>query len=120
MKHPLAPALAIVLLGSPLRADEKGQTFDANGVTIWYEERGGGPAAPLVVVNGGPGFDHVYEHLGDPVWDRLAQTRKVVFYDQRGNGRSSALRPGQSCTRLGRRRSASPRSSGTRVRSRNR
>jgi len=98
MKHPLASALVSMLLAAPLLADEKGQTFQADGVTIWYEERGGGSAPPLVVVNGGPGFDHVYEHLGDAVWDRLAKARKVVFYDQRGNGRSSALKPGQSCT----------------------
>lgn len=96
MKH--AFALALALFATTVTAEEKGQTFDANAVTIWYEEKGGGAATPLVVVNGGPGFDHVYEHLGDPVWDRLARTRKVVFYDQRGNGRSSALKPGQSCT----------------------
>ena len=98
MKQSLASVLVSIVLAAPLLADEKGRTFETNGVTIWYEERGGGSAAPLVVVNGGPGFDHVYEHLGDAVWDRLARTRKVVFYDQRGNGRSSALKSGQSCT----------------------
>ena len=79
---------------------ESGRTFETNGVTIWYEVRGAEAAAatPLVIVNGGPGFDHLYVHLGDPVWDRLEQSRPVVFYDQRGNGRSSELKPGQSCT----------------------
>ncbi|HKO56131.1 MAG TPA: alpha/beta fold hydrolase [Thermoanaerobaculia bacterium] len=92
-------AALLLLLAAPLfAAEEKGKTFDANGVTIWYEVRGGGAATPLIIVNGGPGFDHGYTHLGDPVWDRLAKTRRVVFYDQRGNGRSSELKPGQSCT----------------------
>jgi proline iminopeptidase len=31
-------------------------------------------------------------------WETLAKGRRVVFYDQRGNGRSGALRAGQSCT----------------------
>jgi proline iminopeptidase len=92
-------ALLLLLLAAPLfAAEEVGKTFEANGVTIWYEVRGAGAATPLIIVNGGPGFDHAYTHLGDPVWDRIARTRRVVFYDQRGNGRSSELKPGQSCT----------------------
>ena len=31
-------------------------------------------------------------------WETLARQRRVVFYDQRGNGRSGALAPGQTCT----------------------
>ena len=77
-------------------AAEQGATFDANGVTLWYEVRGDGPGTPLVVVNGGPGFDHSYLHCS-AAWDRLAQGRKVIFYDQRGNGRSSALKDGMAC-----------------------
>jgi len=48
------------------------------------------------MVNGGPGFDHGYVHCSN-AWERLAEKRKVVFYDQRGNGRSSEIREGQSC-----------------------
>jgi proline iminopeptidase len=76
----------------PARAD----TFETQGVTIWYEVRGSGSGTPLVVANGGPGFDHSYLLCGD-VWDRLAKDRKVVFYDQRGNGKSSELKDGQPC-----------------------
>ena len=47
---------------------------------------------PLIMVNGGPGFDHTYVLCSD-AWDVLARSRRVVFYDQRGTGRSSALRP---------------------------
>lgn len=86
-------ATILLAAGSlPARAD----TFDTQGVTIWYEVRGSGPGTPLVVANGGPGFDHSYLLCGD-VWDRLAKSRKVVFYDQRGNGKSSELKDGQAC-----------------------
>ena len=71
-------------------------TFETQGVTIWYEVRGDGPGTPLFVANGGPGFDHMYLMCGD-VWDRIAKGRKVVFYDQRGNGKSSELKEGQPC-----------------------
>jgi len=50
-----------------------------------------------VVANGGPGFDHSYLHVSE-VWNALARDRPVVLYDQRGNGRSAALKSGQSCT----------------------
>jgi proline iminopeptidase len=93
--------MGLALLGAGLlaapgaRAEEKGSTFGTGGVTIWYEVTGGESGTPLVLVNGGPGFDHVYLHTG--AWERLGRDRPVVFYDQRGNGRSSALAPGQAC-----------------------
>jgi proline iminopeptidase len=88
--------LAWAALASPAGvAPEQGSTFDANGVTLWYEVRGDGPGTPLVVANGGPGFDHSYLHCS-AAWDRLAQGRKVIFYDQRGNGRSSPWRDGMA------------------------
>jgi proline iminopeptidase len=81
----------------PAKPDGAGKTFESGGVTIWYEVRGSGSGLPLVVVNGGPGFDHRYLLVSN-VWDRLAERRAVVMYDQRGNGRSSRLAAGQSCT----------------------
>jgi len=77
-------------------APEKGETFETGGVSIYYEVTGGGGGTPLILVNGGPGFDHRYMHCSD-AWDRIAAHRKVVFYDQRGNGRSSEIQTGQSC-----------------------
>lgn len=80
---------------------EKGATFQAPGATLYVEVLGAGQGVPLLVVNGGPGFDHTYEHVTVPgttsAWDTLAKKRRVVFYDQRGNGRSSAVKPGQPC-----------------------
>jgi proline iminopeptidase len=95
----------IVLLLPALAAaapPEKGQTFQAPGATLYVEVLGTAAGVPLVVVNGGPGFDHTYEHAAMPgttsAWETLARKRRVVFYDQRGNGRSGALKAGQSCT----------------------
>jgi proline iminopeptidase len=76
---------------------ENGTTFDGPGGKIYYEVIGEGKATPLVLVNGGPGYDHSYLHVST-AWDVLARNRRVVFYDQRGNGRSSPLKAGQSCT----------------------
>ena len=87
-----------IALALPLRAaEETGKTFAAPGATLYYEVRGGGPGTPLFLANGGPGFDHLYLHSSD-VWDRIAEGRPVVFWDQRGNGRSGALKEGQTCT----------------------
>lgn len=100
----LISLVSVLTLGAPALADpraEKGHTFQAPGATLYVEVLGSG-GVPLVVVNGGPGFDHTYEHVAMPgttsAWDTLAKKRRVVFYDQRGNGRSGALKPGQSCT----------------------
>jgi proline iminopeptidase len=87
-----APAVA-----RPAQPSGAGHTLSTGGVTLWYEVRGKEGGRPLVMVNGGPGFDHTYVLCSD-AWDVLAKKRRVVFYDQRGNGRSSPLAPGQSCT----------------------
>jgi proline iminopeptidase len=90
--------LSIVLAlawGPPVAAVE-GATFrTADGATIWYEVTGGGAGRPLVLVNGGPGFDHSYLVTG--AWERLGNDRPVVYYDQRGNGRSGPLAEGEAC-----------------------
>jgi proline iminopeptidase len=98
-----APLVALLVPALAAAAPpEKGQTFPAPGATLYVEVLGSGAGVPLIVVNGGPGFDHTYEHAAVPgttsAWETLAKTRRVVFYDQRGNGRSGALKPGQSCT----------------------
>ena len=96
-RHGFRMAITTILLCAAVgaRADEVGRTFEAGGVTIWYEVRGGGDGVPLVLVNGGPGFDHAYLHAG--AWERMAAGRPVVFYDQRGNGRSGELGAGVAC-----------------------
>jgi proline iminopeptidase len=108
----LGRTAAVILLGlivsvpaapaaPPPKREEKGQTFHAPNATLYVEVLGTAPGVPLLVVNGGPGFDHTYEHAAVPgmtsAWDTLAKKRRVVFYDQRGNGRSGPLKPGQPC-----------------------
>jgi proline iminopeptidase len=96
--------LVVLLATTALRAapPENGQTFKTPSATLYVEVLGSAAGVPLLVVNGGPGFDHTYEHAVVPgtvsAWDTLAKKRRVVFYDQRGNGRSGALAPGQTCT----------------------
>jgi proline iminopeptidase len=88
-------AAALCVSASP-QHEENGQTFDAPGGKIYYEVTGSGSGTPLMVVNGGPGFDHTYLHIST-AWDALGKNRHIIFYDQRGDGRSSPLKPGQSC-----------------------
>jgi proline iminopeptidase len=44
-------------------------------------------ATPVFAVNGGPGLSHIYMVQND-VWLQIAKHRQVVFYDQRGTGKS--------------------------------
>jgi proline iminopeptidase len=71
---------------------ETGRMVQAGEVSL-YVETLGNPSntagTPLVVANGGPGFDHNYLHVSN-VWTELAKHRPVVLYDQRGTGRSTA------------------------------
>src|SRR5713101_2258393 len=45
-----------------------------------------GQGQPIIVLHGGPDFDHSYLV---PDMDRLADTFHLVYYDQRGRGRSA-------------------------------
>ena len=57
------------------------------GVTLFERRAGSGP--PTVVLHGGPGAHHDYLLPG---FDRLANRRTLVYYDQRGGGRSPVPR----------------------------
>ena len=65
------------------------QTFEraVRGVTLFERRAGAGPAT--VVLHGGPGAHHDYLLPG---FDRLARRRTLVYYDQRGGGRSEVPR----------------------------
>jgi proline iminopeptidase len=77
--------------------EESGKTFETPSATIYYEVLGSGAGTPLVLVNGGPGFDHTYLHVSQ-AWDTLGKKRRVVMYDQRGTGRSIGNHSGQTFT----------------------
>lgn len=62
-------------------------TRAVRGVEIFERRIGGGP--PTVVLHGGPGAHHDYLLPG---FDRLAVGRELIYYDQRGGGRSPVSR----------------------------
>ena len=76
--------------------EHTGQELTVGDVTLYYEVHGIASGMPLFVLNGGPAYDHSYLEVS-AVWSELARRRPVVFYDQRGNGRSSRLTEGQPC-----------------------
>lgn len=57
------------------------------GVSVFERRVGSGP--PAVVLHGGPGADHGYLLPG---FDALADGRELIYYDQRGGGRSPVAR----------------------------
>jgi proline iminopeptidase len=62
-------------------------TRGVRGVTLFERRIGTGP--PTVVLHGGPGAHHDYLLPG---FDALAQGRELIYYDQRGGGRSQVSR----------------------------
>ena len=62
-------------------------TRDVRGVSIFERRIGSGP--PVVVLHGGPGAHHDYLLPG---FDSLATGRELIYYDQRGGGRSPVPR----------------------------
>lgn len=58
------------------------------GCRLFYRALGAGQ--PIVVLHGGPDFDH---HYLVPELDRLAGSFRLVYYDQRGRGRSDPVAP---------------------------
>lgn len=56
---------------------------------LYYREKGDGP--PIIVLHGGPDFDH---HYLLPDLDRLSDSFRLIYYDQRGRGKSATnVRP---------------------------
>jgi proline iminopeptidase len=65
-------------------------------VDLAYEAYGAaGSATPVIVANGGPGLSHIYMMQND-AWPRIARHRQVIFYDQRGTGKSKRVNPDAS------------------------
>ncbi len=60
---------------------------DVRGVRLF--ERRAGSGSPVVVLHGGPGAHHDYLL---PAFDALAQRHTLIYYDQRGGGRSPVPR----------------------------
>jgi proline iminopeptidase len=97
MRYRLAAAASFLfaVLGAGQAVPVTGMVQTAD-VDLAYEVYGA-PAqeTPVIAVNGGPGLSHVYMIQND-VWTRLAKGREIVFYDQRGTGKSKKLKEGAS------------------------
>jgi proline iminopeptidase len=63
------------------------ETVRVPGADLFVRRIGSGP--PVVVLHGGPGADHEYLRPG---FDALAAGRELLYYDQRGGGRSPVPR----------------------------
>lgn len=62
-------------------------TVELAGIRLYTRRVGGGPS--VVVLHGGPGAHHDYLL---PQYDLLAEGRTLLYYDQRGGGRSPVPR----------------------------
>jgi len=87
---------ALLLLAGPAFAQltpASTGTVATPDVELGYETYGSaGTMTPVIVANGGPGLSHVYM-LQNDVWTRrLARNRQIVFYDQRGTGKSKQVK----------------------------
>lgn len=67
---------------------------------LYYEVHGESEGVPIFVLHGGPGFSHDYLKLSTQVWDKLSQSRPIIFYDQRGTGKSTNNEGDENCTLL--------------------
>ncbi len=82
----LAVLTAIVFSGQALEGQRARQgQFSLENARLFYEVIGTGE--PIVIVHGGPGLDHSYLQPG---LDVLAAQNTLIYYDQRGTGRSEA------------------------------
>src|SRR5450432_4361616 len=59
--------------------------FDTVGAHLAIDGERMAERPTLLVLHGGPGFDH---SLMRPYFDRFADTHQVIYLDHRGNGRS--------------------------------
>jgi proline iminopeptidase len=87
----LSAALVIARPADPARAVQAGQTaapresrIPVGTASLYSRELGRGQA--LIVLHGGPDFDHRYLL---PDLDRLADAFRLIYYDQRGRGKSA-------------------------------
>ena len=80
--------LLSLLLAAPAAAQPReGYVTTDDGVRLFYLVEGRGPQT-LVVVHGGPGFS--LESIRAD-FAPFARNRRVIYYDQRGNGRSTLI-----------------------------
>jgi proline iminopeptidase len=79
--------VTLSLAGCARSPETHGYLAGADGVRLYYRVLGRG-ADTVVVLHGGPGMHHRYLV---PALAPLATTHTLVFYDQRGRGRSDSV-----------------------------
>jgi proline iminopeptidase len=89
-RRPIAILVVLAALAAFVPADASAQRarqglLSLETARIFYEVVGEGE--PIIVIHGGPGLDHSYLQPG---LDALAIRHALVYYDQRGTGRSVA------------------------------
>ena len=77
---------------TPIPAPATSGTTSSTGVPLYWCQYGPEGAPQLLVLHGGPGAHHDYLL---PQFLRLADRYRLVFYDQRGGGRSRETGPGE-------------------------
>jgi proline iminopeptidase len=87
VQHSLGVVAALVLVGCGGSPDAHGFVAGADGGRLYYRLMGRG-SDTVVVLHGGPGLHHRY--LVPPLAP-LTRRHTLVFYDQRGRGRSDAV-----------------------------
>jgi proline iminopeptidase len=86
----------ITLFLSTLAISQQTGLVQTPDVDLAYQAYGASSqATPVIIANGGPGLSHIYMIQND-VWTRISKSRQVVFYDQRGTGKSTRLSAGTS------------------------
>jgi pimeloyl-ACP methyl ester carboxylesterase len=71
--------------GMRVRVNGVSLWFDVSGPALALDDDGVRPLPTLVAVHGGPGVDHISSRLN---MESLTGYAQVIFYDQRGHGRS--------------------------------
>lgn len=71
------------------------QFANVNGRSVAYHLLGNATGTPLIFINGGPGFDHSFHHLSK-TWQQLSRSRRIIFFDQPGTGKSWPVGPNDS------------------------
>lgn len=87
--HRAWAALLVLTIASPVRA-QTARRLDVAGRPSIFADQLGTTGPTVVVIHGGAGVSHDYLR---PEWDLLANTARVVYYDQRGCGRSDHVLP---------------------------
>src|SRR5215467_13580607 len=78
----LAALAGTFAMQAPSKAHEG--RIPVNGAELYYREVGKG--TPVIVLHGGPDFDSSYLL---PELDSLSDSFRLIYYDQRGRGRSA-------------------------------